>query len=267
MQHHHYNSFYADPFIYKISEDCVSILAEEFFFTRSKGVISLLDIVRTSGKLLNKKIILEETCHLSYPFYDEVRKTVIPESYRNGNWAEYDFDGHVVSNKRITAAFPLIDATPVVWNDVTYIFATAQPKALSELLIYYIDEKTGNYIPHPNNPVKDDIKTARCGGKCFTFEGDLYRVVQDSTRRYGESLHIMKVTELSKSKFAEELFCDIVIDSDDKYPLGVHTLNFEKDFVIIDGFREKFRPFFALYIYKIVPFINKLKKRLKWGMS
>lgn len=258
MHHHHYNSFYADPFIYKVSENIVQILAEEFFFTRSKGVLSLLDIDRMTAKLINKKVVLEETCHLSYPFYDENRKTFIPESYRNGNWAEYDFDGDNVSNKRIITDFPIIDATPVEYNGKWYVFATNQPHALDELLIYYSDHREGPYLPHTCNPVKKCIKTSRPGGKCFFYNGSLFRVVQDSTSRYGETMHIMKVTELTPTSFSEELYCHLEIKNPGKYPLGFHTLNFKDDFIVIDGFRESFRPVFVVYIVKIRPILKKI---------
>lgn len=258
MKHHHYNSFFADPFIYKISANQISILAEEFLFTRSKGVISLLDLDRTTGKLLNKKVVLEETCHLSYPFYDEERKSFIPESFRNGNWAEYDFDGDKIYDKRIITSFPIIDATPVEYDGKWYVFATKHPHALDELLIYYSDHREGTYIPHPNNPVKRCIKTSRPGGKCFFYNGGLYRIVQDSTLRYGETMHIMKVTDLSPTSFSEELYCHLEIEKPGKYFLGFHTLNFVNDFIVIDGFRESFRPLFVIYIVKIRPILKKI---------
>ena len=260
MKHHHYNFFYADPFIYKVAKDRVQILAEEYFFTRSKGVISLLDIDRNNGKLLGKQVVLEETCHLSYPFYDEVSRTFTPESFRNGNWVTYDFDGKQVCNKRIIADFPLIDATPVEYNGKWYVFATNHPHALDELLIYQSDHREGPFTPHPGNPVKKCIKTSRPGGKCFVHNGNLYRVVQDSTSRYGETMHIMKVTELSPTTFSEELFCHLEIENPGKFPLGFHTLNFTDDFIVIDGFREQMRPFFVTYIVKIRPILKKIFK-------
>lgn len=258
MRHHHYNSFYADPFIYRVNTDNVQILAEEYFFTRSKGVISILDIDRETARLNSKKVVLEESCHLSYPFYDDARKTFIPESFRNGNWAEYDFDGNKVSNKRIIADFPLIDATPIEHNGKWYLFATNQPNALDELLIYYSEKREGPYHAHAANPLKKDIRSSRCGGKFFTYSGQLFRPVQDSTHRYGETMHIMRVTALSPTTFSEELYCHLEIQNPDKYPLGFHTFNFQDEFIVVDGFREQLRPLFVVYIVKIRPILKKL---------
>lgn len=258
MHHHHYNSFYADPFIYKVSKDNVKILAEEYFFTRSKGVISILDIDRKTAILKHKSVVLEETCHLSYPFYDNLRNTVTPESFRNGNWSEYNFDGSSVSKKRIITDLPLIDATPVEHNGKWYLFATTQPNALDELLIYYSDHREGPYYSHKGNPIKKDIRTSRCGGKFFSYNGQLFHPVQESTHRYGETMHIMRVTDLTPSTFSEELFCHLSIQNPGKFRLGFHTFNFQEDFIIVDGFREQFRPLFVTYIVKIRPILKKL---------
>lgn len=257
MKHQHYNSFYADPFIYEVGADSVKVLVEEFFFDRSKGVISLLDVDRKSGKLLKKIVVLEETCHLSYPFYDKIYGTFIPESFRNGNLTEYDFNGAKVLNKRIITDFPLIDATPVLHNDKWYIFATTQPNALDELLIYWSDKRNGPYTPHLLNPQKKDIKTSRCAGKLFEYNGDLYRPVQESTHLYGEAVHIMKVTELTPYAFREEYYCDVKISNPDMYALGFHTLNFQDDVVVVDGFRERFSPLQVIYNAKIAKYIHR----------
>jgi len=259
MCHHYPNSFYADPFISRLTDARAYILAEEFFFDTSKGVITLLEIDRRNAKLLNKRVVLEETCHLSYPFYDEAYKTFIPESFRNGNWAEYIFDGRKVSNKHIITDLPLIDATPVEYNGKWYVFATTQPNALDELLIYWSENREGPYKPHTMNPVKRDIKTSRCGGKFFEYNGDLYRPVQDSTHRYGETMHIMRVTKLTPTEFEEDFYCDVIIHNPGKYPLGFHTLNFQEDVIIVDGFRERFSPLQTIYNIKVAPLINRFR--------
>lgn len=258
MQHNRSCSFFADPFIYCVDKEKAVILAEELIYSRSKGLISRCTIDRTTGKLINRKVVLEESCHLSYPFYDEETGRFAPESCRNGNWATYKFDGKNAFDKRVIINEPLIDSTPIEWKGRWYLFAVKQPRALDQLLIYSADSRYGNYQPHPLNPIKDCIRTSRCGGKCFIVDGELYRVVQDSTHLYGECMHITHVTELTANTFLEEDWCDIKINHNGRYPLGMHTLNFQEDFIVIDGYREIFRPFFAIYIAKIVPLLRNL---------
>ena len=257
MKHHRSGSFFADPFIYKVDADKITVLAEEFIYSRNKGLISRCTIDRKSGKMIDRKIVLEETCHLSYPFYDSETGRFAPESCRNGNWAAYKFDGKTVSDKQVILNEPLIDCTPIEWKGRWYLFAVKQPRALDQLLIYSADRCNGEYRPHPMNPVKESIRTSRCGGKCFVVDGELYRVVQDSTHLYGECMHITHVTELSETTFEEEDWCDIHVEHDGKYPLGFHTLNFQDDVVIVDGYRERFSPFQVVYNVKVAPFIKK----------
>lgn len=258
MKHNRPMSFFADPFIYDADAEKAVVLAEEFVFPRNKGVISRCTIDRKTGRLTDRKVILEESCHLSYPFYDPDTGRFAPESCRNGNWASYSFDGDMVSDKRVIFNRPLIDCTPVKWGDCWYLFAVEQPHALDRLLIYSADSRYGEYRPHPKNPAKDDIRTSRCGGKCFIVDGELYRAVQDSTHLYGECMHITHVTELTPTTFAEEDWCDINIEHDGRFSLGMHTLNFKRDFIVIDGYRNRFRPFSTIYFYKIVPILRKL---------
>lgn len=258
VSHNRYGSFFADPFIFSLTNNTAEILAEEYIFSIRKGVISLCTINRKSAKMESRRVILEESCHLSYPFYDNDTQCFMPESSRNKSWASYNFDGTRITDKHIIAHKPFIDCTPIQWHGRWYLFTVEQPNALDTLLVFSSDKKDGEYIPHPLNPVKHSIVSSRPGGRCFLFNDELYRIVQDSTRRYGEKLHITHITELSETNFEEEYWCEIEIENNNRYPLGFHTLNFKDDFIVIDGFREVFRPFFATYIYKIVPILSKL---------
>ncbi len=259
MKHHHRNSFFADPFVFEVGENSISILAEEFFFDRIKGVISQLTIDRNTAKLLKKTVVLEESCHLSYPFYDKEFGTFIPESFRNGVLSEYAFISDTAKLQSTFINAPLIDATPVQHNGNWYVFATTQPNALDELLIYWSDKREGPYKAHPLNPQKKDIKTSRCGGKFFEYDGNLFRPVQDSTHIYGETIHIMRIKELSPTSFKEEFFCDVKIANTGPYSMGFHTLNFQDGVTVVDGFRSVFRPFQVIHNIKIAPLFRKRK--------
>lgn len=258
MKHKHSNSFFADPFIYSLELDRAFILVEEYLYPRKKGIISMCCIDRKTGRLLSLKPLLEEARHLSYPFYDKDTKLIIPESCRLNRWSSYqNMDGEIKLAKEL-AALPLIDATPVTWNGEKYVFGSFLPNALSELYVFHVGED-GELIPLPGNPQKTDISTARCGGKFFEYDRRLFRISQDSTHRYGEAVHIMEVTKLTPTEFAEKYYCNVELCSDGAFPLGYHTLNFEGNFIVVDGFRERFRPILATYIYKIAPLLRRFK--------
>lgn len=256
MKHKQSHSFFADPFIYYLESSQAYVLAEEYLYPRKKGVISMCRIERCSGKLRSLRTVLEEECHLSYPFYDRNSQSMIPESCRLGRWSSYHKVGNEMEVDEQLSSLPLIDATPVSWKGEKYVFASLLPNALSELYVYHLNQNR-ELVPLPGNPVKTDIATARCGGKFFEFDGRLFRIAQDSTLRYGEAIHIMEVLSLSPTEYSEQLYCDVELRSDGKYPLGCHTLNFEDDFIVVDGFRERYRPWLAIYISKIVPLLRK----------
>lgn len=258
MKHKRYHSFFADPFIYSVDTSNACVLAEEYLYSRKKGIISMCCIDRKTGVLLNRIEVLEESCHLSYPFYDNVSKVMIPESCRLNRWSSYQYKNDGVKIDKTISHLPLIDATPISWQGEEYVFASLLPNALSELYVYHFDNDQ-KLIPLQNNPVKVDLSSARCGGKFFEYDGRLFRIAQDSTHRYGEAIHIMEVTRLTPNEFSERHYCDVELLSDGKYPMGCHTLNFEDDFIVVDGFREKFRPFLATYMYKIAPLLRRYK--------
>ena len=260
MKHRCRNSFFADPFVARITRNDAEVYAEEFLYTRQKGILSALKIDRHTGKLLQKKLLLEESCHLSYPYFDRTLGVMLPESYRNGVWAKYavDMQTDKASFQAAVTDRGLIDATPLHYKDRWWVFAMTGSQPLSELHLFHTDSFGGPLQPHGQNPVKKDIASARPAGKFFEWQGELFRPVQNSTTRYGEALHIMKIKQLSETAFEEEFFCDVVIDNPSKYPLGVHTLNFEDDFIVVDGYRERFRPALTILTYKLLPLIRKI---------
>lgn len=258
MKHKKGYSFFADPFIYAVEPAKAYILAEEYIYPRKKGIISMCCIDRCDGNLLSLESVLEEDCHLSYPFYNKDTELMIPESCRINRWCSYSKVAKKMKLTKELAPLPLIDATPVTWNGEKYVFGSFLPNALSELFVYHVG-KDGELIPMPGNPQKTDIATARCGGKFFEHDGRLFRIAQDSTHRYGEAIHIMEVTKLTPTEFTEKHYCHVELCSDGTFSLGCHTLNFEGDFIVVDGYRERFRPWLAIYMHKIAPQLRKLK--------
>lgn len=260
MNHKYGGSFFADPFIHSVTGVSAVIYAEEFVYARQKGILSILHVNANSGQLKKKELLLEESCHLSYPFYDDKLSVMYPESFRNRNWNKYSVEGigQIISRQSVLNR-GLIDATPVYHDGKWWIFAMTDSHPLSDLHLFYAETIDGPYIAHVGNPVKSDIASSRPAGKFFSYDGDLYRPVQDSTHRYGEGIHIMKIVELSESSFREEKFCDVSVVNNQKYPLGVHTINFLDDFIVIDGYRERYRPMLTVYVYKITPILKKVK--------
>ena len=93
---------------------------------------------------------------------------------------------------------------------------------------------------HPLNPIVSDVRTARPAGKMFVRDGKICRPSQNCDGRYGIGFNLNHVTKLTESEYEEVLLCDIKPDWDKKLK-GTHTLNFDKDFTVIDvySFRKR----------------------------
>lgn len=238
MKHKYKDRFFADPFLYRVDEDNYYILVEEFPFYKNIGFISLLTVERKTMRLIKKEKVIEEACHLSYPFV--YHNEIVPEAYRSGKCTAYSLVDHRVEKKRIIANMGLIDQTFLEYGKREWIFATDKDNPLFGLKIFHREEKYGTWIAHKNNPVKEDIRTARPGGHFFKIGEKLYRPVQDSEKLYGNKVRIMEVTELTPDRFEEKEVAVLSSKGNPPYELGFHTFNVEDGFVVVDGYKEYF---------------------------
>ena len=92
VKHNYKDRFFADPFLWYRDKDFYYVLCEEMTFWDPKGVISLLKIQKDSYALVEKKTIIEESTHLSFPFCEENGNYVIPESVNSGQCKKYVFN-------------------------------------------------------------------------------------------------------------------------------------------------------------------------------
>ena len=67
MRGKHLDGWFADPFVLKVTDTAISLLAEEFRYKTGKGRIVRLDIDRET-LTLEKVTPLIDGCHLSFPF-------------------------------------------------------------------------------------------------------------------------------------------------------------------------------------------------------
>lgn len=256
MKHKYKDRFFADPFLYDADEKNYYILAEEFPLYTNKGVISLLTVDRKSMKLKNKKTVIEEDVHLSYPFV--YNGEIIPESFRCGSVYSYAMDENadIISKKELLNK-GLIDQTILEFDGREWMFATDADNKLCGLKIFYREKGSGEWKEYKNNPVKNDITNSRPGGKFFEIGGKIYRPVQDSEKLYGHRIRIMELIKLSETEFEEKEVKMVSSEGNKPYNLGFHTFNSENGFVVVDGYRE-----YNSFIIK--PLCLKLPKLMKF---
>lgn len=256
MKHRYKDRFFADPFLYSVDKRNYYILAEEFPFYTNKGYISLLTVDRKSMTLKNKEKIIEESCHLSYPFV--YRGEIIPEAYRSGKCIAYKLTDCKNILKHTIADMGLIDQTFLEYKGKEWIFATDEDNPLCGLKIFYREDKDEEWKPHKNNPVKRDIRTTRPGGHFFTIGDKLYRPVQDSEKLYGHRIRIMEVVELSPDNFIEKEVTILSSKGNPPYEMGFHTFNAAEGFIVVDGYREYHSMFIKPLCLKLPRFMKYL---------
>jgi hypothetical protein len=85
------------------------------------------------------------------------------------------------------------------------------------------------------NPIVVDVTSARPAGQPFTVEGVLYRPGQNCSTSYGCGLTISRIDVLSPSEYRETLVRRIEPSASSRYRDGIHTVNFNGTFGVVDG--------------------------------
>ncbi len=238
------DGFCADPFIIE-DGNRTFVFFEEFDYESEKGVISCSEITKVNSKIIASKpvTILEEPHHLSYPFVFQKDSEwfMVPESSAIEEIIVYraiDFPYHWEKRKVLIEHLPALDSTIIEQNGLMWLFCTRIDKGEnSALCAYYSDSLFGKWKPHLQNPIKTDLSAARPAGKMFVLNEKLYRPSQNSIGTYGKSITLNKITKLTSDAFEEIKIGEIKPQTLSSYKQGIHTFNFSRKYVVIDGKR------------------------------
>lgn len=261
MKHNYKDRFFADPFILKISEKYIILLAEEMLFDEAKGRIVELIVDKNTYRLCDRFLLLETDSHLSYPAYirENGKVFVYPENGMSGALRIYelDEDNHKLINPVVILNEAVADATIFMKGGKYWMTAMKYPNTQEKVFLYKSESLFGPYVQVDTNPFTFDRSFSRPAGNFFTVNGQLYRPAQDCSKFYGSALSIMKVE--FNDVFQEELKSRIKPQSY-KYNLGIHTINFMDGQCIVDGYGYMY-PLIGRIYYSA--FTTKIKKILK----
>lgn len=268
VKHNYKDRFFADPFLLSVEDRFLKVLVEEFPYYHKKGVISLLTVDRKNYQLVDRKVILKQPFHLSYPFIfrnpDGSVKWVAPEASQSGNLHRYQMNPQtdMLEEQKVLQPEPCLDSTLLEHNGQYWLFCTKRgPKSNRDMFIYFSDCPEGPWMPHPHNPVVQDWTKARPAGSFVVIGKNIYRLSQKCDCTYGEVINISRITDLTETDFQEENVKQIRAYKD-KYSLGFHTLNGlpGSSITVADGIRRDFRPIRRV-INETLNFISKLRER------
>jgi len=250
--------YLADPFGFHENRK-LHILVEDYSYKRNNARVSeiIFDIPRDSFSVpIN---LIDGAQHLSYPFIVEHEGSVycIPESHRSKcialymrNFSEEAFSKELVLVPNVEA----IDPSLVFYEGRWWLFFTERKHSTSALYLYFSDSLKGEYLPHPRNPVKIDVRSSRSGGTPFIHEGTLYRPAQNCSVTYGGSITVNKVVRITPEAFEEIPVKTIDPVKNSPFPNGLHTLSYIGNYTLIDGKRYRVNPSF---------FFNQLREKFR----
>ena len=234
--------FLADPFGI-VRDGRRYVFFEEYDFGPGKGVISCVDL--SSGRR-SVETVMRLPVHASYPYVFERDGAVycVPETHQAREVRLYearDFPRGWRLKAVLIRDFPGVDSTVFEFDGLWWLMCThSDLGSFDRLYLWHAPGLLGPWEPHPRNPVKVDLGSARPGGTPFVHRGDLYRPSQDCSRSYGGRNVINRVTSLTTREFREEPVARVEPPAGSPYPAGLHTLSSLGDWTLIDGKRFTF---------------------------
>ncbi|TFI56717.1 hypothetical protein E2493_18740 [Sphingomonas parva] len=148
--------------------------------------------------------VLRRNDHISYPHVLKVGDDVfmLPETKEAGEVALYRFTAFPsgLTRARRLIAGPYTDPTLFRTPERWWLFATG-PHGLE--LFSAEDLASGDFVPHPMNPICTDARLSRCGGAIVELDGRLFRPAQAFHFGDGGNLRLLEIGELSPSRYAE----------------------------------------------------------------
>ena len=240
MKHGYKDRWYADPFIYKVTDNEIVVFAEECFIADSpKGLLCELHIDRKSKRLCERFVLLELNTHLSYPAIIEHNGKiyVYPENGASGklNIYEYDENHHKLVNPVCILEESVADSTILHKDGIYFLIATHSDNSQENAFLYQSESLFGPFTKCYNSPVQYHRDSSRPAGNWMTISEKIYRPAQDCSKRYGGGVNMMRVDSLSP--YSEQV-CFHISPWDFKYNLGIHTINESPDgsLLVVDGY-------------------------------
>ena len=200
-----YMCFLADPFgIERGGQQFVFV--ERYDYRIRRGTIDCLHY--EGGQLLQRRQVLAEPWHLSYPFVFEADGAIwmLPEAHRSGGLMLYratEFPWRWDRAATIALDEAPVDATPVFYDGFWWLlYAVAGRK--DALYAAWAERLEGPWTAHPGNPVRLGRDSTRPGGTPLILDGTLILPVQDCTRTYGGAVRPLAIHRLDPDGFEAE---------------------------------------------------------------
>ena len=238
LNHPYRDRWFADPFIYKVTESEIVVFVEECPMESPKGIICELVIDKETMRLKERYVMLELESHLSYPAivqYDG-KIYVYPENGASGRLYIYEYNGekHILENPICILDEAVADATIIDYKEHFYMSATMFPKTLENAFLYESESLFGPFRHIGDKPYQTDRNSSRQGGNWMVVDNNIYRPAQDCMKNYGAALNVMNLKMDDGIIFETIVFRLNPVRG--RYGLGLHTINFSDGWCVVDGY-------------------------------
>ncbi|MBA2935574.1 formyl transferase [Sphingomonas sp. CGMCC 1.13654] len=242
--------FLADPF--GIERNGMRyVFVERYDYRSRRGTIECLAFA-SDGSLSDRRQVLEEPWHLSYPFVFETagETYMLPEAHRSGGLTLYravEFPWRWERTAVIALDHVAIDATPVFHEGLWWLFySTADHGAAGKtgaLFLAWADRIEGPWTPHTGNPVRRGEDASRPGGTPAVMDGKLVLPMQDCRRTYGAAIRPLSIHRLAPDVFEAEAGAAITAPHGfAPFDAGLHTLSAIGSATLVDVKRKLLTP-------------------------
>lgn len=241
MKHHYKDRWFADPFIFDVTDNEIIVLVEEWYDPIQRGRISKLTINRRTFELKDLKVMIDSGSHLSFPSID--RKVdgiyIHPENSQKNCLEEYKYHPSTDSFEKVgtLSEIPLTDSVCNNFFGDNYMFSTKLPDANGkELGIYYWNANNNQYEIKEYYHFNDNI--SRMAGNFFEYKGKIYRPAQVCIKSYGDAVSIQEVTHDKNAWSFNEI--RRIYSPNPDLDLGFHTFNVYDNCIVVDaiGYRK-----------------------------
>jgi hypothetical protein len=245
-----YLCFLADPF--GIERDGLRyVFVEHYDYRTRHGTIQCLAI-SADGSVIERKTVLAEPWHLSYPFLVEDGQDtyMLPEAHRSGGLALYratEFPWRWERAAPVLLDQVAVDATPVFHGGLWWLLYSVAGKdeatKTGALFAAWSERIDGPWTPHKGNPIRLGAESSRPGGTPVARDGVLTLPVQDCSRTYGGAIRPLIIHELTPDAFEATAGAPITAPAGlAPFDAGLHTLSAMGSATLVDVKRKLLSP-------------------------
>lgn len=239
------NTIWADPHAL-VENNQTHVFFEELAIQENRGRIAWA-VLTPDGFSSEPKTVLAEEHHLSYPFVFKHNNEfyMIPETASRRTISLYkatDFPEKWERLDDIMQDLNMADTTLFQHDGLWWLFTNGVSHVSvderDQLLLFYSDDfLSGDWHPHPLNPVVTGIDRSRMAGQIYKKNGELFRPSQFGATRYGFGVNICQIHSLTKTEYKESLISRLAPNTHDVW-LGAHSATHGNEVTIIDRLRR-----------------------------